>query len=88
MDSIANSVDAASFESLARETRSVAAQRTASICKGASDSGFLVKLNGQVLTAKSKQAVPQAESFGFSLRWLDSQNFQKYNFFANIKVCM
>ena len=68
MDSIATSVDAASFESLARATQSVAAQRTTSVCKGASDSGFLVKLNGQVLTAKSKQAVPQAESFGFSLK--------------------
>ena len=68
MDSIATSVDAASFASLARETQSVAAKRTTSVCKGASHRGFLVKLNGQVLTAKSTQAVPQAESFDFSLK--------------------
>ena len=68
MDSLATSVDAASFESLARETQSVAAKRTTSVCTGAFDRGFLVKLNGQVLTAKSQQAVPQVESFGFSLK--------------------
>ena len=68
IDRTAESEAGPSFESLARETQSAAAQSTASVCKGASNRGFLVKLNGQVLTAKSKQAVPQAESFGFSLK--------------------
>ena len=60
MDSIAISVDAASFESLARETRSIAAQRSTSVCKGASLMGrcSLPSLNKQCLR----------QSLGFSLK--------------------
>ena len=58
MDSIAESGAVASFESLARETQSAAAQSTASIsATEAVDRGFSVKLPGKVVTA---------QSFGFS----------------------
>ena len=58
MDSIAESGAVASFESLARETQSAAAQSTTSIsATEAVDRGFSVKLPGKVVTA---------QSFGFS----------------------
>ena len=57
MDSIADTGAVASFESLARETQSAAAQSTASIsATEAVDRGFSVKLPGKVVTAQ----------FGFS----------------------
>ena len=70
-DSRAESAPDALFDSLATETASAAAQSAASIRTVASttSTGFLVKLSGQVVTAKRPDAtVPQAESFGFSLK--------------------
>ena len=65
MDSISETGAVASFESLARDTQSAAAQSTASISvTEASDRGFSVKLPGKVVTA----TVPCAWSFGFSLQ--------------------
>ena len=67
MDSIAKTGEVASFEGLARETQSAAAQSTASIsAKEAVDSGFLVAINGQLV--KSTPRIPQTKSFGFSLK--------------------
>ena len=67
MDSIAKTGAVASFEGLARETQSAAAQSTASVsAKEAVDSGFLVAINGQVV--KSTPRIPQTKSFGFSLK--------------------
>ena len=70
MDSIANSVAVQSFDSLARETQSAAAQSTASIRdKEASGSctGFLVYLNGQVIGKSEHTSVPKKDSFEFAL---------------------
>ena len=71
IDRTAESEAGPSFESLARETQSAAEQSTASVHTVASttSTGFLVQLNGQVVTAKRPDAaVPQAESFDFSLK--------------------
>ena len=77
-DSTAESAPDSLFASLAKETESAAAQSTASIRTVAStpNMGFLVKLNGQVVTAKRQDtAVPQAESFGFSLKPVRCSSF-------------
>ena len=67
MDSIAETGAVVSFESLARETQSTAAQSTAPIsAKEAVKTGFLVAINGQVV--KSTPGIPQTKSFGFSLK--------------------
>ena len=74
MDSIAETGAVASFESLARETQSAAAQSTASIsAKEAVESGFLVAINGQVV--KSTPGIPQTKSFGFSLKPARSSSY-------------
>ena len=78
-DSTAESAPDAVFATLAKETASAAAQSTASAAAqstlsihtvaSTTSTGFLVKLNGQVVTAKRPDAaVPQAESFGISLK--------------------
>ena len=70
-DRTAESAPDAVFATLAKETASAAEQSTASIITVASttSTGFLVQLNGQVVTAKRPDAaVPQAESFEFSLK--------------------
>ena len=66
IDRTAESEAGPSFESLARETQSAAAQSTASVVCGeaASATGFSVKLPGTMVTA----TVPRAKSFGFSLQ--------------------
>ena len=74
MDSIAESGAVASFESLARETQSAAAQSTASIsAKEAVEPGFIVAINGQVV--KSTPGIPQTKSFGFSLKPARSSSY-------------
>ena len=70
-DSTAEPARDTTFHSLAKGTQSAAAQSRASVHKVASssNSGFPVKLNGKVVTAKPKpQTVPQKESFDFSLK--------------------
>ena len=68
MDSIAETGAVASFESLARDTQSAAAQSTAFISvTEASDRVFSVKLPGKVVTV----TVPRTRSFGFSLQHLE-----------------
>ena len=70
-DRTAESAPDAVFATLAKETSSAAEQSTASIHTVASttSTGFLVQLNGQVVTAKRPDAaVPQAESFEFSFK--------------------
>ena len=74
MDSIAETGAGASFESLAREIQSAAAQSTASIsAKEAVEPGFLVAINGQVV--KSTPGIPQTKSFGFSLKPARSSSY-------------
>ena len=75
MDSIAESGAVASFESLARETQSAAAQSTAASisAKEAFESGFIVAINGQVV--KSTPGIPQTKSFGFSLKPARSSSY-------------
>ena len=66
IDRTAESEAGPSFETLARETQSAAAQSTASVVcdEAASATGFSVKLPGTVVAA----TVPRATSFGFSLQ--------------------
>ena len=75
MDSITESGAVASFESLARKTQSAAAQSTAASisAKEAVESGFIVAINGQVV--KSTPGIPQAKSFGFSLKPARSSSY-------------
>ena len=74
MDSIAETGAVASFEGLARETQSAAAQSTTSIsAKEAVEIGFFVAINGQVV--KSTPGIPQTKSFGFSLKHARSSSY-------------